>query len=177
MELYEYTPDAICRAMSIAEFADRDVLSADPAALRLLLKPSFSPELCITVVDSALVVTTLREMLWHRPHPCVLPSVAQRVAVDEEFLSRLGSLFAAARHEIEHGSGPVLLLDGMHMDAVWPDGAELRELSVGVADEAVEVFLAFILQRAFHELTHPLVLRNLQECALHANLELPTNSS
>ncbi len=47
----DYTAHHICQSMGLAGFAVDPVLQSADEALRLLLKPSFDPEICITITS------------------------------------------------------------------------------------------------------------------------------
>ncbi|KYF50419.1 hypothetical protein BE04_26595 [Sorangium cellulosum] len=65
-----YTADAICNAMGLPAFIDPGL---SLPALRLLLMPSFDPEVCITLTgaagDERLSVVALTESLWQQAAP------------------------------------------------------------------------------------------------------------
>ncbi|MFZ6709573.1 hypothetical protein [Undibacterium sp. TC9W] len=65
----DYTAHHICQAMGMPGFAVDPVLQSAGEALRLLLKPSFDPEICITIIsDGQRVearVVAARWMIWH----------------------------------------------------------------------------------------------------------------
>jgi len=66
----DYTAHHICQSMGLAGFAVDPVLQSADEALRLLLKPSFDPEICITITSDGLHVearvVAARWMIWRQ---------------------------------------------------------------------------------------------------------------
>ena len=75
----QYTPDTICRALGLGGFANDAQLSQSFLALRLLLTPSFHPEVCLTLRDTGesilLDMVTAQQQIWSQnalsPQPCL----------------------------------------------------------------------------------------------------------
>lgn len=69
MDLDDYTPDAICKAMGLPSFAEDPALREHTDCLRVLFRPSFHPEVCVTCWPEqnglAIQTTALLQMLWH----------------------------------------------------------------------------------------------------------------
>ena len=78
MQLEQYTADAICRSMGLDAFAP-----SGPSCVRVVLRPSFHPEVCVTVAETAgsararMSVVALTEMLWRQHAPRRLPELRE----------------------------------------------------------------------------------------------------
>ena len=84
MHLEHYTADAICQAMGLPGFVEESWTQCDGPTLRLLLKPSFHPELCLTLFrekeSTRLSVVALAERFWTQ----VAAAHGVRTPVEEE---------------------------------------------------------------------------------------------
>src|SRR5262245_43874983 len=77
MHLEDYTADNICQAMRLPGFIEAHWAQSDVPTLRVILTPSFTPELCMTFSrtdDSASVsVIALAEQFWAHRSEAYLP--------------------------------------------------------------------------------------------------------
>ncbi len=159
--------------MGIPHFADAGDLAGADAAMRIVLRPSFTPEICITLISNSAKASTLYEMLWHQPFPCTLPSIHQDYPLTEDFKLHLSSLLQAAVHEINHQSRPVIVCDGMSFDAAWHSGATLKQVSTHVAGPEVVRFIRTLIQFTYDAVNHNVLRNNLANCGMYVNLRLP----
>ena len=117
MRLDAYTDDAICNAMGLGQFEH----VGGERAIRLLLKPSFHPEACVTVEPARLHVVALRSMLWREPVPCRLLEYAETASLVADQFDRLIGAFDLALAE-DANRGELVCLDGMPISALRIDG-------------------------------------------------------
>src|SRR5436305_14108874 len=113
MDLKQYPPDVICRSMGLPAFVEPGWSSP---TLRLLLKPSFDPEVCLTLTggaDARLSEVALAEMLWRQPAPCALPTWSEQVTAPASMISELVADFGAALAAERDPKGRMVCVDGM----------------------------------------------------------------
>lgn len=75
-----YTADAICKSMGLPAFEHDPECTEAAEAVRLLLKPSFHPEICLTFEDGQVSVVCAREMIWRQSEPS--PMLTYRAKAD-----------------------------------------------------------------------------------------------
>ena len=120
MKLDDYTADAICQALGAGRLDPGPVSTG--WALRLLLKPSFHPEVIVTLnatdaSRSAAEVAVPALQVWQAG---VIPQIVSRATVDlgadfgADFLARLSSAPTVI--------GRWMTIDGMVFQAGWTDG-------------------------------------------------------
>jgi hypothetical protein len=117
MRLEDYTADALCRAMALPGFRDEQALSQGGEGLRLLLMPSFHPEVCITVVggrDSAVEVRALGQMFWNMGVPSHHPPLyVDSVKIPPATAAALDSDIRSAAASAENRKDLYVTIDGM----------------------------------------------------------------
>lgn len=177
VNLDQYTADAVCRAMGIPRFADTRDLGNGDAAMRIVLRPSFTPEVCLTFTDCTATVSTLYEMLWHQPVPCTLPSVKQSFPVIAERQASFAQLLRHAVHEIRNDDRMVIICDGMSFDVVWYNDGSIDQVSTHVIGQHVEHFISAIIQFAFTAANDDLIRNNLANCGRYVDLDLPVEKT
>ncbi|MGL4422165.1 MAG: hypothetical protein ACRCZF_15965, partial [Gemmataceae bacterium] len=97
VQVSNYTADAICRSMGLDGFEP-----ASTPCIRVLLKPSFHPEVCITLGDATdapgalLSVVALTERLWPQLIPRRLFDLREDVCLPPEMFAVAAARFAAA---------------------------------------------------------------------------------
>lgn len=120
MNLNNYTEDRICREMGLPGFTSDPLIENSFLAVRLLLKPSFHPELGISVIisgpEALLQTAALGEQLWTLPSAAWHPSFAIET---QEFSRNEGERMVSATESAFlslGGSGKsrgMTLIDGM----------------------------------------------------------------
>ncbi|MCB0909967.1 MAG: hypothetical protein KDB63_22955 [Nocardioidaceae bacterium] len=173
MNLEQYTADAVCRAMGIPRFADTTDLRNDDAAMRIVLRPSFTPEVCLTLTGCTATVSTLYEMLWHQPFPCTLPAVQQSFPITADQQSSFARSLRHAVQEIRNDERMVIICDGMSFDAAWYNGGSIDQVSTHVTGQHVEHFISSLIQFAFAGANLDLIRNNLANCGRYVGLDLP----
>jgi hypothetical protein len=173
VNLEQYTADAVCRAMGIPRFADTTDLRNDDTTMRIVLRPSFTPEVCLTLTDGTAAVSTLYEMLWHQPIPCTLPSVQQSFLITADQQSSFAKSLRDAVHEIRKDERMVIICDGMSFDAAWYNDGSIDQVSTHVTGQHVEHLISSLIQFAFAGANHDLIRNNLANCGRYVGLDLP----
>lgn len=174
MRFEQYTADAIGRAMGIASVATLPPPTV--RSFRVLLKPSYTPEVCLTAIESdseaIIEVVSLYEMLWHRPFPCVLRSETESLAIEREFFQQLNDLFHDAWNAIHLDARPVVVCDGMGIDMFRRCECNTEKISTYVSGRPLATFLETILPRLHSGFRNRLLRNNLAHCGKYARLEL-----
>ncbi|MFO0757002.1 MAG: hypothetical protein U0359_10940 [Byssovorax sp.] len=60
----------------------RFVPTATENVLRLLCRPSFHPEVCVTLTPNEIVAVALQSSLWREPVPARMPEVSERAPLE-----------------------------------------------------------------------------------------------
>lgn len=176
MQLNQYTADAICHSMCIGPFVDPS-WNSETLAIRLLLKPSFHPEACITIAKrestGSLAVTVLAEMLWRQDVPCRLPAYHDNCELTTAQFTRL----AHYHHEAatDANARRTVCLDGMGINCAWTACNGCDQFQSHVVDDSLRVFVAQMIDHAWHASTNAGVRNGLAECARYVGAEYPVD--
>jgi hypothetical protein len=164
MQLDAYTDDVICNAMGLGQFEPPGV----SRAIRLLLKPSFHPEVCVTLEPTVFHVVALRSMLWREQIPTRLPEFAQAVAaLSAQFETSIESFHRAATEYAAESKR--ICLDGMSFSALLRTDNERTTFCGHPSGVEQKAFVAEFLQRA-HAMASSVHLRNrIAQCGLYVD--------
>lgn len=158
--------------MGIGPLADPSWVPGNPA-IRLLLKPSFHPEACITIMQhngaATLSVTVLAEMLWRQDFPCRLPSHHDDCELPAAEFTELAEFHRKAVTDRE--AHRMVCLDGIKVSCVWTTAEGHGQFESHVADKTLRTFVAKMIDQAWHRLTSPSVRNGLAECARYVGAE------
>lgn len=174
MRLDQYTADAICHSMGIGPFID-PAWNSKVLAIRLLLKPSFDPEVCITVVRSdgidRLTVVALTEMLWRRDCPCQLPTEQETGTIDRNTFTKL----CAAHHDaVSQAKGDrIVCVDGLGMNCAWATRSVTNQLESHVVGESLRSFVLTMVDAARNVCCHAGARNALRRCSRYIGCEYP----
>lgn len=113
MRTEAYTPDAICQCMGIPSFAEDPACVNANEALRLLLKPSFHPEVCLTFADGQVSAVCARWMIWRQFEPAPMLTDRDVGQVSSDVFARLLAGFSPVATP---GAVPGIVIDGMPAD-------------------------------------------------------------
>ena len=164
-----YTDDAICNAMGLDRFEPVGVDNA----IRLLLRPSFHPETCITLEPTRLHVVALRSMLWHEPVPCRLPEYAEVASLSDEQFERAAEVFDRALAENVQ-KGKCIYIDGMPISALRIEGGRRWTFDGHPVGKEQARFVADLLCLA-HVSVSSMHLRNrIEHCGRYVGCTLGT---
>jgi hypothetical protein len=173
-----YTSENICRALSFGGFANDWELAGADQCIRVLLKPSFDREVCISVLCkagavSASVVAAVSQ-IWLQDWP-----VPQATKVEKEvgmlselqyarFLSLLN--FAAEPSQASR----VVVLDGMQAHSVLRAGREGKlnlDQNVG-GNASYGAFVAEVIEQAHSVIGSPSIRNALADAGRYVGLRI-----
>src|SRR6185312_60388 len=84
----EYTADAICRAMNLPGFIEPGWTEREHPTLRVVLKPSFHPEVCLTISrtdnGASISVIALAEQFWAKGAAAEIRSSREEISISPE---------------------------------------------------------------------------------------------
>jgi len=173
MNLADYTPETICRAIGLPSF-DSDAALADARlALRLLLRPSFDPEVCITILAGdetcTASVVAAKSMVWLLDRPGVVKSDREVFTLPEESVRVLVAGFeqclaAPPRSGIQ--------IDGMSFDTLLRRSGTAERISGHVAFAAHASFVAGVIEMVWKGLLNIECKNALARAASYTGLEI-----
>lgn len=142
MDIDAYTPDAVCRALGLEGFAPAPVASG--WAARLLLLPSFHPEVCVTATMAApgagsLEVRVPAEQVW------VAGPISQLTYRDAAPFPAAAAVLASPP-KVRTAGG---MLDGMTFALAMRTAESTGELhGTAAVDSAVDAWLRTVIDAA-----------------------------
>lgn len=174
MDPAQYTPDAICRAMGRPAFVER---GWSPVTLRLLLEPSFDPEVCVTLTGQAeaarLSVVALATMLSRQSAPCVLAAWRDEVAIPAPVFAQAVEGFVAALVADREREGRMVCLDGMPVAACLLIDSGLEQFACSPYRPEVSGFVSSLVRLAWVSCQVAGVRDALAACGRYVGLNLP----
>jgi hypothetical protein len=109
MKYDDYTDDAICWSMGLRAFG---AVGGD-AVVRLLCKPSFHPEMCVTLTPGTGEVVALETQLWCEPAARKMTVLRETWAVEVSLIEDIAARFPDAVREQELQFAQHAMVDGM----------------------------------------------------------------
>jgi len=179
MQLANYTSENICLALGMEGFANDWHLANADESIRVLLMPSFHPEVCVSFLkkgDSVSVtVQSAGQQIWHQEWPTpkltAIDSAAGSISLDGYFT--LVESFEAAANPPD---GPrFFVLDGMPTHSIHRRAGE-RVLDISKnasAEPTYRKFIWHVVSVAWEGILDPRVRNALREAGLYANVALP----
>jgi hypothetical protein len=174
-----YTSGKICRALGLGGFADDAPLADAAAAIRLLLTPSFHPEVCISFLRCAgaprVQVVAAVAQVWRQTGvaPRRTAVEAAEGTIDDASFDDLAGLLADAACCRD---AKWVILDGMGVHSLLLSGGETRVDLARNAGE-VEAYAAFVLKAidaAWRSVVDAPAVRNaLRDAGAYVGLDLP----
>src|SRR6185312_5642007 len=93
----EYTADAICRAMNLPCFIEPAWREREHSTLRVVLKPSLHPEVCITISrtenSASISIVTLAEQFWAKGSAAEIKNSREEISISTETFESWLKLF------------------------------------------------------------------------------------
>jgi len=170
----QYTADAICNAMGLPVFIDQEL---PLPTLRLLLMPSFDPEVCITLVGAAgearISVIALAESLYRQRSPCRLPAWKEEADVSASVIADIFQKFAAAVAAQRETTGRMVCIDGMPVDGYCIAGTGVERIACHPYRPAVSGFVSRLLRVAWEACAGAGVRNGLAACARYVGQNFP----
>jgi hypothetical protein len=125
-----YTAEAICSSLGLSSFANDPVCTHAKRSVRVLLTPSFHPEICLTFADDKLEVISARKMIWHQVEPAPVLTDRAKQTIPPGVLTDLFEHLEAEETSSNSGWG---MIDGMSAELLaFRDGVLV--LSTGRRD-------------------------------------------
>jgi hypothetical protein len=181
MQLSNYTSQNIARALGLTGFENDEDIAAAQVALRVLVLPSFHPELCLTFLKTpsgcTLSVISANEQIWqqawptpHRAETCVASGIVLAEALD--------GLITSARRADSTPNARVVVLDGMRVHTVLRvDRRREVDISENVGQRgAYGEFVAAALEIAWNAVSGPEVQNALRAAGSYVGSEIPEQS-
>ncbi len=173
MKLEDYTPDNICVALGVGEFAPQWRRGLPPRQLRVLLTPSRHAEVCITIseIDEAplsVSVASAREQIWASSFGGGADTalVASSVSFEE--------IEVALRGALPIGPQGGIAIDGMQVHIAYRSLSATVHSSCNPASrESLAAFVAAIIRRTWEACDNVRVRNALANAARYVDLALP----
>jgi hypothetical protein len=171
----DYTSDTICRAMGLSGFVENSWTESEQPFLRVVLTPSFHPEVCITVAPGAnvasLSVVALVDQLWARKADVRSSCDDERVDVTPSAFEEVVGLFQAA-HAAFNPNRKFVYIDGMRSESCLVSRAHTRRIRAHVSEQqATDKFVARLVEIAWSGCKHPRVRNALAGAAIYLGIK------
>lgn len=167
-----YTAEAICVCLGLSSFANDPACTHAKRSVRILLTPSFDPEICMTFSDDKLEVVSGRAMIWHQFEPAPMPTDRAEQVIPPEFLTEL--LEHVEAMDVSNKDGWVMI-DGMSADVLAYREGTVRfnagRQSCLRGDTSALVRLAIRL--AWTSISHPHCRNALSAAGKYVSEDLP----
>ena len=176
MQLEDYTPDNVCRAMGLSSFGADEVLKGEDEALRIVFLPSFHPEIVVTFrrsrMAASVMVNALEKRLWGEPTWALLPNVQSCASVENSQFEELLSLFNGAVTSLQEEQRGVYI-DGMSIAACHYRGMQQSLLEGHVYRGMVGSFAKAVIEIAWTANKDSVVANALAAVAIYVRLDYP----
>lgn len=172
MRTGEYTAQAICKCMGLPSFEDDPQCTSASEAVRLLLKPSFHPEVCLTFTSGKVSVVCARYMIWRQFEPSPMLTDRAEGAISAELFAALVSSMVP----VSHGGGvPGITIDGMPSELLhFQQGRIAQKVGGNAARKGdFSAFVALAIVTAWERISSPYCRNALAEAAEYVNKNLP----
>jgi hypothetical protein len=173
LQLEQYTADAICQAMGLVRFVDPGW--ADPT-IRILLMPSFHPEVCITwsrPQRCEISVVALTEHLWEKPFPVRIPDVRETVYGPKEDFDDLRSAFVSASAKPRGGA----CIDGMGGEFCLAEGGRILRFKEHVYRSEITAMVAMMIHVSWESCRDPRIRNAIGLCAQYVDVMYPSEEA
>jgi hypothetical protein len=159
MKREDYTDDAICHAMGIGSF----IPSRANQVIRTIFKPSFHPEVCITIESNQLIVHALKTMLWREQAPARLPEFCQSCEITNAQFDTVAKSFAQTLDHLETTN--MVAIDGMFLATVYcSDASEVLQFSGHTCQSPMSNYARIVLDLAYEVSTNVFVRKRVADC-------------
>jgi hypothetical protein len=161
----QYTDDAVCFAMGLGRFVPE--LPVD--VLRLVCRPSFDPEVCITLTSDEITTIALHSMLWRQPIPARMIEFGERAELEPREFTQLCDAFTSALRESSHRPKWVAICDGMAVSAVRVRDGQVERYSGHACNDAERHFVRGMLLLALSKATSVLIRNRISRCGQYVS--------
>jgi hypothetical protein len=177
MRLEDYTADAICQAMGLPSFIEDSWAQAESPTLRVVLTPSFHPELCVTLSRTAdavrLSVVALTEQFWSQRSGVYLPTEREEVHLALRDFDEALALFATAHANFD-SLRRYVCIDGMGSESCLVSRTGTQRLDAHVsAHRPSGQLVERLIELAWNACRQPRVRNALSQAARYLSVEYP----
>lgn len=155
-----YTDDAVCFAMGLGQF----VPTAAVDVVRLVCRPSFHPEICITLTPKEVVAVALHSSLWKEPIPARMPELSGVATLPRGDFDGVCDAFDRALVESSRPPKWVVMTDGMAASAVRVRGGQIDRFSGHAANDEESRFVRLVLMAALSTIKSPELRNRISWC-------------
>lgn len=174
MKSEAYTPETICRCLSVGDFCPPKGTGQSRAGLHILMCPSFYPEISLNIREDAssltLTATVAANQIWSLPHPVPVAVHRATGGLAELTFAQLDMGFRVAI-----GSAPIpgTTLDGMPVHAVlFRSGAVVSVSTNPGSQSELGRFFASVLVECHRSLDDTKVRNGLARAGVHLGVDL-----
>ena len=172
MRIEAYTPEVICQSLGLPSFAADPSCTTAKEAVRVLLMPSFHPEVCLTIADGKSSVVSAREMIWRQFEPA--PMITDKAAgeVPAESVAVLAAALLQTTQDVELSG---IAIDGMPTEIrLFREGKVLLEVRENVGRKSVLAsYVAQAISTVWSSIENAYCRNALAEAAEYAGVSLP----
>jgi hypothetical protein len=170
----EYTADAICRAVNLPGFIEPAWPEREHPTLRIVLMPSFHPEVCITIScgdkGASVSVIVLAERFWAVGPAAGQVTGREEIPMSTETFVGWLKLFETASALVETKG---ISLDGMTLEWCLVSRHHDQRVKAHVNELRDRSFVAGILDMAWINCKDPRVRNGLSDAASYIGLKFP----
>ncbi|MGI9425029.1 MAG: hypothetical protein ACR2PA_17675 [Hyphomicrobiaceae bacterium] len=175
MQLIDQTPDEICRALGLPSFETKWNRTAPDQELRLLLLPTFHPELCLTFSErdatTSVTVTYAQSKMspFEQPSPSPVDQDTGRLRN-----TRLADLETSLRKALVEPDHLSLSRDGIIVYIFWRtfNARLIVDYANPEADSALGVFVGRVIAEAYQSIKSSACKGSLAEAGLYLGRNL-----
>ena len=136
--------------------------------LRLVCRPSFHPEVCVTLTPEEIVAVGLRSSLSSEPIPARMPELSERAPLSEGEFETICNAFASALDEAARPPEWVVICDGMAASAVRLRGGRSEQFSGHAVNDAESQFVVEVMSLALSKISSIPLRNRLSWCGRYA---------
>jgi hypothetical protein len=161
--------------MGMPSFEEDPACTRAVEAIRLLLKPSFHPEVCLTFADGNVSVVTARSMIWRQFEPSpMLTDRDEGTIPSVVFNDLIASMVPVAQAGVVTG----IMIDGMPTELLHFQTGAIALRTGGNAGRkgSFSGFIALAIATAWDCISSPYCRNSLAEAAEYIGKSLPRES-
>ena len=173
MRIDAYTAEAICKCMGIPSFENDPACTCAIEAIRLLLKPSFHPEICLTFADGKVSMISAQSIIWRQLEPFPIFTDRDEGTIPDTMWNHLLSSMIASVSRL--GAVPSAMIDGMPSELLHFMNGDLMLKVEGNASwkGGFSDFVALAITTAWEFASNPYIRNSLAEVAGYVGKSLP----
>lgn len=161
----QYTDDAVCFAMGLGQLAP--AVAGD--VVRLVCRPSFHPEVCITLTPKEIFAVALHHNLSRASVPARMPEISERATLGADDFEDACSAFDRALAESKLPPKYVVIADGIGAAAVCVRADRSERYSSNVANVEEKLFVKHVLSLALSKAKSVHLRNRIAWCGRYAS--------